>query len=181
MFLALSSRKNKKKGRCSLKWAVCVPERLKKLYLKESKSEIINQKKGRSLSTVIIVRLEEDGKIVVTWLASDFFDSFQLFVFVQVHSINRRILPFKVINGPADVNSGSRTCGLKTRIIFLKLCFKPSKIRRFCSILRLSAPRFQFVRCHFPNRIRRAAASLHFQVRQGCGPKFSWKSKNLEK
>jgi hypothetical protein len=43
---------------------------------------------------------------------------FQLFVFVQVHSINRRILPFKVINGPADVNSGSRTCGLKTRIIF---------------------------------------------------------------
>ena len=135
MFLALSSRKNKKKGRCSLKWAVCVPERLKKLYLKESKSEIINQKKGRSLSTVIIVRLEEDGKIVVTWLASDFFDSFQLFVFVQVHSINRRILPFKVINGPADVNSGSRTCGQE--LFFLNYV---SNLQKFAD----SAPFFVF-------------------------------------
>jgi hypothetical protein len=59
--------------------------------------------------------LEDDGPIVSSWLFADFLDSFQFFVFVQVDSMNRRMFPFEVINGPADVNSRSAICRLKNK------------------------------------------------------------------
>ena len=74
-----------------------------------------DEQKRRSLVAVIFVHLEDDGPIVSSWLFADFLDSFQFFVFVQVDSMNRRIFPFEVINGPADVNSRSAICRLKNK------------------------------------------------------------------
>jgi hypothetical protein len=100
------------------------------------------KQKRRSLNAVITVRLEEDREKVVYWLSSDFFDSFQFFVFIQVESMNSRILVFEVINGSADVNSRSRTCRLKYKNYhFLN---KFSNLQKFAD----SAPLIVF---EFPN------------------------------
>ena len=115
---------------------------LKKLYLKESKSKIIKQEKGRTLSTVITVRLEEDGERVVVWLASDLSDSFEFFVFIQVEAMNRQIFPFEVINGSAVVNSRSITCALKNKNYFFLIYV--SNLRKFAD----SVPLILF---EFPN------------------------------
>ena len=137
------------------------------------------RKKNGSLGTEIIVGLEEYRKIILSWLSPNFFDSFQFFVFVEVESMNRIKIDFKVVNGPAYINSRSITSRLKYKnYFFFKFFFKPSIIRRFCSIDRLLVARFQFGvsnfgHCNFPNPFRRAATSLHFPIQQGCGSKFS--------
>jgi hypothetical protein len=100
------------------------------------------KQKDNILSTVTIVCLEQYGTKVVSWLSSDFFDSFQFFVFIEVESMNSRILVFEVINGSADVNSRSRTCRLKYKNYhFLN---KFSNLQKFAD----SAPLIVF---EFPN------------------------------
>ena len=101
--------------------------------------------------------MEEDGVIVASWMASDFFDSFEAFVFVEVDSINRRISGFKVINGPADVNSRSGTCRLKNKnYYFLNYV---SNLQKFAD----SAPFFIF---QFPDSSLVAVTSVIVSAEQ---------------
>ena len=74
--------------------------RNKTLFEKAEIRENRAEQKGRVECTVIIVRFEEYRKNVSSRLSSDYFDSFQIFVFVEIESINRRILELNVIEDP---------------------------------------------------------------------------------
>ena len=133
------------------------------------------------LDTVMTVYLEKYRLWVFCWLAFNFFDRFQSFVFVQVESINRRGVVAKIINGSAYVNCRSTIAALPNESkLFLQNFFKPAKIRQFWSIFHLWVPRFQFGK-RFRESTRRAATSLRFQVRRGCDTKFFWNIQNLQK